>query len=108
MADPVGITGLIIGIPGLVTACADLYKLTVSARNFEHDVQVVVTRVESQQWRFSFWLQSVGFIEGVQPKIRLPAAVQPSVMKTLQMVQGWNKGPECGQYANARRYSLAT
>jgi hypothetical protein len=88
MADPGGIVGLIAGLPGLVTACADLYKLTVAARNFSHDVQMVVYQADVEQWKFAYWLQDVGFVEGVRPKLRLPRAVQPTVVHQLQGIKG--------------------
>ncbi|KAK1759828.1 hypothetical protein QBC47DRAFT_373141 [Echria macrotheca] len=83
MADPVGVSGLIIGLPGLVTACADLYKLTVAARNLDSDVQMVVCKAVIQQWKFASWLKDVGFEEGVKPKIKLTPQVQVSFRLVL-------------------------
>lgn len=88
MADPIGITGLIMGLPGLVTACADLYKLTVAARNFDHDVNIVICRAAVEQMKFAFWLQDVGFVEGAKPKLKLPPAAQTMIVNLLEGVKG--------------------
>ncbi|KAF4994326.1 hypothetical protein FDECE_13158 [Fusarium decemcellulare] len=79
--------GLILGLPGLVVACADLYKLTVASRNFDHDVQIVVCKAAVQQMRFAYWLQSVGFVQGTKPTAKLPLTAQKAVKGLLESVQ---------------------
>ena len=88
MADAIGIIGLVGSLAGLATACADLYKLTVAARNFGHDVHMVVNRVDIEQWKFALWLQDVGFVEGANPKLKLAPAVQLTLVRLLEGVRG--------------------
>jgi len=87
MADG-GASGIILGLPGLVTACADLYKLTVAARNFDHDVNMVIYRMSWEQLKFACWLRDAGFVEGSQPTLRLDPAAQSALMMFLQGVKG--------------------
>lgn len=88
MADPTGIAGLATGLPGLLVSCADLYKLLVGARNLDHDVQIVVIKASNELWRFTSWLESVGFVEGVKPKIHLQHSVQGRVENVLWGIKG--------------------
>lgn len=80
--------GLIVGLPGLVVACADLYKLTVTHRHRARDVNVVINQVAIEQWRFAYWLRDVGFIEGSRPMLKLPPAVQQMLLHQLQTIEG--------------------
>lgn len=85
MFDP---SGLIVGLPGLVTSCADLYKLTVKVRHKNHDVNIVVCRVGVEQMKFACWLEDVGFVEGTKPMLKLPPAAQNVMINLLQGIQG--------------------
>lgn len=80
--------GLIVGLPGLIIACADLYKLTVTHRHRARDVSVVINKVAIEQWRFAYWLQDVGLVEGSRPMLRLPPAVQMMMLQLLKTVEG--------------------
>lgn len=80
--------GLIAGLPGLVTSCADLYRLTITARHFDHDLNIIVCMAAVEQMKFAYWLQDVGFVEGSYPKLKLPPGLQITVMSMLQAVKG--------------------
>jgi hypothetical protein len=85
MYDP---SSIILGLPGLVTACADLYKLSVAARHRSHDMDVIVCRIEVEQMKFSCWLEDVGFVEGSQPMLKLPPAGQVLMANLLKRIEG--------------------
>jgi len=88
MVDPIGISGLVLGLPGLIVTCADLYRLTVTALNYNHDVKVIICRVGVEQMKFAFWLEDVGFVEGSKPTLKLPPAFQSILMNLLQNIKG--------------------
>lgn len=76
------------GLPDLIITCADLYKLTVTHRHRARDVSVVINKVAIEQWKFPYWLQDVGLVEGSRPMLRLPLAVQMMMLQLLKTIEG--------------------
>ena len=87
------VTSLITGLPGLIIACADLYKMTVTHRHRERDINVVIKRIAFEQSKFAYLLQGVGFVEGGKPMLRLTPAVQVMLLHLLQTIEGTYRHP---------------
>lgn len=81
-------TEVIAGLPGLITACADLYKQTVTGRHFDRDLHVIVDRAAVQQMRFAYWLERAGFVQGTAPTMKLPPVAQRVVKEHLDDIKG--------------------
>lgn len=88
MVDPIGVAGFIVGLPGLITSCVDLYKLMVTAHNFEYAVRIVVHKVSVEQLKFAYWLQDVGFTEGARTNLKLSPVTQETIKRQLELLRG--------------------
>jgi hypothetical protein len=87
MAD---VTGLVTGVPGLVVACVEIYRLAHTARRLDSDGNIIVAQVGLEQAKFAFWLEEVGLTSGPgsKPTLRLHASMQKLLLQVLLAIKG--------------------
>jgi len=79
--------GLIIGLPGLVTACTQIYELTVNAQRMGEEGLLLVTKIVIEQAKFQAWLEDAGWLSDSGPRLALRPVMQKVVYDTLQGIQ---------------------
>ncbi|PWW74196.1 hypothetical protein C7212DRAFT_359104 [Tuber magnatum] len=92
--DPLSVTSLVAGIPGLFTSCLQIYGLISSAASHGPDFQVMLSRVDVEHARFLLWGGTVGLIQsstlstgsGIDPRIIHPQ-IRETIAKILSCIQ---------------------
>lgn len=79
--------GIIIGLPGLVTSCVDIYTLVVTSRRIGDDGVLIITKIAIEQAKFQVWLESVGFLPDQTPSLTLRPVLQKVLRDTLAGVK---------------------
>lgn len=82
------VTSFVTSLPGLLTACADLYRLTVDARRIGADGVLLVTKASIEQAKFYAWLEENGFVDTPIPALRLRPVQQKLLHDILEGIRG--------------------
>ncbi|EXJ53414.1 uncharacterized protein A1O5_13348 [Cladophialophora psammophila CBS 110553] len=75
------------GLPGLVTACAQIYELTVTARRMGDEGVLLVYKTVIEQAKFQAWLEDAGWLSDSGPNRSLRPVMQKVVFDTLQAIK---------------------
>lgn len=80
--------GLVMGIPGLFTACLECFRLVQTARSLEGDFNRLVRKYKNQELRFAAWGKACGFVDdGNNNTITIPDHLLPDINENLLCIK---------------------
>ena len=88
--DPVGVLALLTGLPGLVTACAEIYELTLRARRIGTDGAIILTKIGNEQAVFQVWAWRTGLMfvdDEHKPDILRNPVIGPLLVQNLESIK---------------------
>ncbi|KAK3371790.1 hypothetical protein B0T24DRAFT_630422 [Lasiosphaeria ovina] len=79
--------GFVVGLPGLISSCANVYQLVVNARRLNTEGSLIVVKLAVEQVKFHIWLGKAGLLRGSVSSLNLHPVAQKVLQGILEGVK---------------------